>query len=85
MTYYSRCGDCGGDVEHDQKVSRRRDICDACWKNRGWLLEHRGHIGMVEFQKIQRSMSGHRGTARRRIEKLKREVQPALEVSSPSR
>lgn len=74
MAYYSKCGDCGGAVEDDQKVSRRRDICDVCWENRSWVLENRVEMGTDEFQKIQRAMSGRRGTARRRIEQLKQEI-----------
>ncbi len=68
-----RCGDCGQEIK-ERKVSGRRDICDGCWDNRGWLLENRVMIGMAEFQKIQRSMSAQRGTAKRRIEKLKKEI-----------
>lgn len=68
--YWGKCGDCGGEIG-ERKVSSRRDICDACWENREWLLENRELIGVDEFQKIQRSMGNHRGTAKRRIEKLK--------------
>ncbi len=68
--YYERCGDCGGNIE-ERKVSKRQSICDGCWDNRGWLLENRVMIGKAEFQKIQRSMASHRGTAKKRIEKLK--------------
>ena len=68
--YWGKCGDCGGEVG-ERKVSSRRDVCDTCWENRGWLLKNRELIGMAEFQKIQRSMANHRGTAKRRIEKLK--------------
>ena len=68
--YWGKCGDCGGEVG-ERIVSSRRDVCDACWENRGWLLENRELIGMAEFQRIQKSMANHRGTAKRRIEKLK--------------
>ena len=71
--YYDRCGDCGGDIG-EQNVSKRASICDVCWDNRGWLLENREKIGMAVFQLIQRSMASHRGTAKRRIEKLKLEI-----------
>lgn len=71
MSRYSRkCGDCGdevGEINH----AGRGDICDGCYENRGWLLTNRVSIGMAEFQEIQRSMAAHRGTAKRRIEKLK--------------
>ncbi len=70
--YFRRCGDCGEDIV-EQKRSSRQDICDTCWDNRGWLLENRKMIGMTEFQKVQRAMASHRGTAKRRIEKLKEE------------
>ena len=71
--YYERCGDCGEAIgEH--KISTRADVCDVCWDNRGWLLANRVMIGTDEFQKVQRSMASHRGTAKRRIEKLKLEV-----------
>ena len=68
--YWGKCGDCGGEVS-ERETSKRRDICDTCWQNREWLLENRELIGMAEFQKIQKSMAGHRGTAKKRIEKLK--------------
>ena len=68
--YWGKCGDCGGEIG-ERTVSSRRDICDTCWGNRGWLLANRELIGMAEFQKIQKSMASHRGTAKRRIDKLK--------------
>ena len=68
--YYERCGDCGESIG-ERNTSMRPSICDTCWDNRGWLLENRVMIGMAEFQKIQRSMASHRGTAKKRIEKLK--------------
>lgn len=71
--YYERCGDCGQDIK-EPSLSHRRDICDACWDNRGWLLENRVMIGMKAFTEVQRAMAGHRGTAKRRIDKLKLEV-----------
>ena len=70
--YLGKCGDCGGEIG-ERNESKRRDICDGCWKNRLWALENREMIGMAEFQKIQRSMASHRGTAKKRIEKLKSE------------
>lgn len=73
MKYYERCGDCGGDIE-EPSVSHRRDICDTCWENRGWLLQNHAMIGMAELQKVQRAMASHRGTAKRRIEKLKASI-----------
>lgn len=73
MKYYERCNDCGGDIT-EPTVSHRRDICDTCWDNRGWLLKNREMVGMVEFQKVQRNMASHKGTAKRRIEKLKKEL-----------
>ena len=72
-SYYERCGDCGGAIG-ERKVSKRKRVCDVCWDNRGWLLKNYKTIGLAEFQKVQRSMAGHRGTAKRRIEKLKVEV-----------
>ncbi len=68
--YWGKCGDCGGEVG-ERKHQGRRDICDGCWENRQWLLGNRELIGIAEFQKIQRAMGYHRGTAKRRIEKLK--------------
>ena len=68
--YWGKCGDCGGEIGERTK-SKRRDICDACWENRGWLIENRELIGIAEIQKIQKSMGNHRGTAKRRIEQLK--------------
>ena len=68
--YLGKCGDCGGEVS-ERTAPGRRDICFTCWENRKWVLDNRELIGMAEFQKIQRSMAGHRGTAKKRIEKLK--------------
>ena len=68
--YQERCGDCGGDIK-EPSISHRGDICDPCWENRGWLLKNREMIGMKAFAEVQRAMAGHRGTAKRRIEKLK--------------
>ena len=68
-SYWGKCSDCGGDIK-EPSLPHRRDICDTCWDNRGWLLENRVMIGMVEFQKIQRSMAYKTGTAKRKILKM---------------
>ena len=68
--YYPRCGDCGSAIKESTKSSRK-DVCDECWDNRGWLLENRVMIGTTEFQRAQKMMGGRRGTAKRHIEKLK--------------
>ena len=67
---YEHCGDCGGELG-EQKVTKRASICDGCWDNRRWLLDHNKGISIKEFGKIQSCMASHRGTAKRRIEKLK--------------
>lgn len=46
--YWGKCGDCGGEIG-EASISHRRDICEGCWDNRGWLLKNREMIGMVEF------------------------------------
>lgn len=71
--YWGKCGDCGGEIGN-RVVSKRRDICDSCWRNREWLLENRETIGMVEFQKVQKSMASHRGSAKKKIDKLRSEL-----------
>jgi len=68
--YRGKCGDCGGEIG-ERKISTRRDICDNCLDNRKWVIENRELVGMVEIQKIQKSMGSHRGTAKRRIDKLR--------------
>ena len=68
--YLGKCGDCGGEIG-ERNESKRRDICDGCWENRLWALENRELIGISEFQKIQKAMARHRGTAKCRIEKLR--------------
>lgn len=73
MKYYQKCNDCGGDIK-EPSLSHRRDVCDTCWDNRGWLLKNHLIIDILEFQKVQRSMVSHRGTTKRRIEKLKSEL-----------
>ena len=76
--YFGNCGDCGGEIG-ERKVSTRRDICDECWGNRGWLLENIKVIGMEETRKRQRAMNNHRGTAKRRIIKVKKYLEKSDE------
>ncbi len=72
MKYYERCGDCGGDIK-ERKISKRERVCDECWERRGWVVNNHSKIverfGLAEFQKMQRVMGRHSGTARRRIKK----------------
>ncbi len=73
--FYNRCGDCGQDFK-ERSVSKRRDICDECWERRCWLVAQMkvGNLPLDRFQKIQRSMAYHRGTAKRQIIKLQHET-----------
>ena len=72
MTYFDRCGDCGCDIK-ERRISKRHNVCDGCWENRGWLVEHMKSLPLDKFQHIQRSMAYHTGTAKRQIIKLQSE------------
>lgn len=75
--YYEKCHDCGCEITKETRnnpKNTRHDICDGCWDNRGWLLTHREQIGLPKFQEIQRAMVNSRGTAKRKIEALKKVI-----------
>ena len=68
--YHEKCHDCGWKMGA-RKISKLSYVCDECWERRAWVVDHAVEIGMAEFQKIQKAMRGKRGTAKRRIMKLK--------------
>lgn len=74
MEYFDRCGDCGCEIK-ECKVSKRHNVCDECWERRGWLVTNGTKLYTdPRFQKIQRSMAHHTGTAKRQILKLQQEL-----------
>jgi len=71
--WYERCGDCGEAVL-ERKISGLTKVCDECWERRGWLVDNAGKYSKDgRFQKIQRSMGYHSGTAKKQIIKLQQE------------
>ncbi len=75
--YYDRCGDCGRYIKQ-REVSKWHKVCDECWERRGWFVAHINEIitliGLLKFQKLQRDMAYHSGTAKRQIIKLQKEM-----------
>ena len=74
MRRIRKCSDCGQEVGEAGTFRERRDICAQCGENREWLLDNVRLIGLAKFQEVQRSMASHRGTAKRKIDKLKLEL-----------
>ena len=73
--YYERCGDCGQAVK-ERKMSKLSRVCDECWERRAWLVSNIGLMSssLERFQKVQRAMAHHTGTAKRYIVKWQNEV-----------
>ena len=77
-----KCGDCGdlvGEIKtRSQRGFRgpvRADICDGCWETRKELVK--GNIVPLDapyFIKIQKAMGSGRGTAKRLIDKVRKEA-----------
>ena len=83
MKYIEHCNDCG--KEFTETKGSRRDVCSECWDNRGWLLHNVQKIGMANIKACQRSMAAGRGTAKKRIEALKKQfiggpMTPTLQI-----
>jgi hypothetical protein len=69
-----KCNDCGNQLTDDdaRDHSKRPDVCAACWKTRGELVDGKiVPLGGVEFKIIQRKMANGRGTAKRYIDSLR--------------
>ena len=67
-----KCKDCGSDsYTITRKIIYLSNICDRCWNNREFFVEHIKFFTEKEFKSIQNSMRMHYHTVPNKIQKVR--------------
>ena len=74
-----KCKDCGNLIySYKRKNVYKSNICDKCWDNRLFLVQHLKFVSNEEFAKIQHGMRKHYPSTYNKIEKIKLRFQKTI-------